>query len=85
MNSDEVKKEREAFTDEEDTTYDLLLKQQQLYLQWQLENQNKVSQCQNQLWQKIYIDENKLCRYCIFDSQCQESFDSQLQPTTYLH
>ena len=42
MNSDEVKKEREAFTDEEDTTYDLLLKQQQLYLQWQLENQNKV-------------------------------------------
>ena len=43
MNSDEVKKEREAFTDEEDTTYDLLLKQQQLYLQWQLENQNKVS------------------------------------------
>ena len=47
MNSDEVKKEREAFTDEEDTTYDLLLKQQQLYLQWQLENQNKVSNCQS--------------------------------------
>ena len=47
MNSDEVKKEREAFTDEEDTTYDLLLKQQQLYLQWQLENQNKVINCQN--------------------------------------
>ena len=42
MNLDEVKKEKEAFTDEEDTTYDLLLKQQQLYLQWQLENQNKV-------------------------------------------
>ena len=63
MNSDEVKKEREAFTDEEDTTYDLLLKQQQLYLQWQLENQNKVSQCQNyfKFWPKIYIDESKLC------------------------
>ena len=38
---------KKAFTDEEDTTYDLLLKQQQLYLQWQLENQNKVSDCQN--------------------------------------
>ena len=67
MNSDEVKKEREAFTDEEDTTYDLLLKQQQLYLQWQLENQNKVSNRQNQFrfWLKIYIDENKV-NYCIF-------------------
>ena len=25
-----------------ETAYDLLLKQQQLFLQWQLENQNKV-------------------------------------------
>ena len=30
--------------EDEDTSYDLLLKQQQLYLQWQLENQNKVRQ-----------------------------------------
>ena len=38
-----LKRKMEEKKSQGDTAYDLLLKQQQLFLQWQLENQNKVS------------------------------------------
>jgi hypothetical protein len=36
------KMEEKRSSSQGETAYDLLLKQQQLFLQWQLENQNKV-------------------------------------------